>query len=389
MVHTACAVAMSACSSGEPSYGVVTQAATVGDYVYDTCSTSMVIALSRQVAEEVDCLMPGQLVPFEEIHGIVFNGGAILPYLDQEAVDDLYAAAIAGGRPLRVNSAFRSVVQQYLLRAWFEQGRCGITAAALPGQSNHESGRALDIDNWSEWIGDLADHGWDHTVPGDDVHFDHLSSPDIRGADVLAFQRLWNRNHPGDVIDEDGEYGPMTASKIASAPAEGFAIGATCVDAPAHAVDIVTITGPQTIAPGERATFTIEITNIGTATWSVDTAMITASGAPSAFHDAETWISPSEVIAIGHAIDPGHGAELVIEIVGPQVTEPTPMTERFAFRDGDEVFGTIPLDVVVDPADVVDPPPGEDTGGCASGGSGTGSGALVVLLALGMRRRRA
>ena len=30
-----------------------------------SCSTDTVLTLSRQIAEEVDCLMPGQLVKFE------------------------------------------------------------------------------------------------------------------------------------------------------------------------------------------------------------------------------------------------------------------------------------------------------------------------------------
>ena len=39
----------------------------------------------------------------------------------------------------------------------------------------------------------LADAGW------------HATAVDLRGQDVLAFQRLWNRNHPEDKIGEDGK----------------------------------------------------------------------------------------------------------------------------------------------------------------------------------------
>ena len=193
-----------------------------------SCSTGDVLELSRQIAEEVDCIMPGQLVRFEAINGIAFTGSAVLPYLGADARDDLYAAAAAGGMPLQINSGFRTVVQQYLLRRWFELGRCSSPAAAEPGQSNHESGRAIDVQNYGVWIAMLDQHGWKHTVPGDDVHFDHLASPDIRGADVLAFQRLWNRNAPDDPITEDGSYGAMTEARIKRAPAEGFGIGALC-----------------------------------------------------------------------------------------------------------------------------------------------------------------
>lgn len=193
------------------------------------CSTDTVLALSIQIADEVNCLMPGQLVTFEEGGGIVFAGSAVLPYLGEDAKADLLAAVAAKpGVDLEITSGFRTVVQQYLLRRWFELGRCGITAAAEPGRSNHETGRALDVSNFSTWIGTFADHGWDHTVPGDPVHFDHLASPDIRGADILAFQRLWNRNAPDDQIDEDGDFGPATAERVARAPAEGFGIGGNC-----------------------------------------------------------------------------------------------------------------------------------------------------------------
>ncbi len=199
-------------------------------FVGTSCSTGDVLALATQIADEVTCASPGALVAFEAGPAIEFTGSAVLPYLGEAARAALYeAAAEANGRTIRVTSAFRTVVQQYLLFRWFQQGRCGITAAADPGDSNHESGRALDVSNHSEWITTLGAHGWSHDVPGDPVHFDHLASADIRGADVLAFQRLWNRNTPAaDHIAEDGAYGPMTEAAILRAPAEGFGIGASC-----------------------------------------------------------------------------------------------------------------------------------------------------------------
>lgn len=192
------------------------------------CSTEVVLALSLQIADEVDCMMPGQFVRFEAGPVIQFTNAAVLPYLDIAARDDLYRAAAAGRTTMRINSAFRTVVQQHLLRTWFEQGRCGITAATPPGESNHETGRALDIGNHADWVETLAAHGWNHPIPEDPVHFEHPASPDVRGADVLAFQRLWNRNAADDVIDEDGSYGPATAARVKRAPAEGFGLGASC-----------------------------------------------------------------------------------------------------------------------------------------------------------------
>ena len=49
-----------------------------------------------------------------------------------------------------------------------------------------------------------------------------------KGLDVKAFQRLWNRNHPEDVISVDGAYGPQTEARMKLSPAAGFPKGAIC-----------------------------------------------------------------------------------------------------------------------------------------------------------------
>jgi hypothetical protein len=214
----------------EPALSETASELSLSSYERNACSTTVVLGLSKQIAEEVNCMMPGQLARFEQSANIRFSSSAVLPYIDPAAYQDLKAAA-AGGQVI-VNSGFRTVAQQYLLYRWYQLGRCGITAAARPGRSNHESGRALDISNYDQVSSRMAAHGWHQTVSGDIVHFDHISSPDIRGADVQAFQRLWNRNHPADKIAEDGDFGPMTASRLAQSPGEGFAKGAACGNPP-------------------------------------------------------------------------------------------------------------------------------------------------------------
>jgi len=191
-----------------------------------SCSTASVIGLSVQILQEIQCMAPGLLDTLEEGNGIEFAGSAVLPYVAADGKADLLAAVAEHGGTLRINSGFRSVVQQYLLYRWWQAGLCGIPAAATPGRSNHESARALDIGNYSDWKSTLEAHGWYEDVPGDPVHFDHTASGDIRGMDVHAFQRLWNRNHPDDRIDEDGVYGPQTGARLSMAPTDGFAIGA-------------------------------------------------------------------------------------------------------------------------------------------------------------------
>jgi MYXO-CTERM domain-containing protein len=164
--------------------------------------------------------------------GLVENIGGVMPFLSQAAIDALRATAAQTGVPILINSGFRTVAAQYLLFNWWQRGRCDLTLVAPPGESNHESGRALDIQNYGEVLGAMNANGWAHPYPGDDPwHFDHNGSPDIRGMDVHAFQRLWNRNHPEDPIDEDGIYGAQTDARLAVAPAEGFPNG-PCTDTP-------------------------------------------------------------------------------------------------------------------------------------------------------------
>src|SRR5690606_17874445 len=112
------------------------------------------------------------------------------------------------------------------------------------------SGRAIDLDNHAELSAFLPMYGWAQTVPGDPVHFDHGASPDLRGYDVLAFQRLWNRNHAEDPIAEDGAYGPQTEARLAAAPPDGFPI-AGCDDTADHGAELVAMEAPPSGAAGE------------------------------------------------------------------------------------------------------------------------------------------
>ena len=161
-------------------------------------------------------------------------------FLESPARDRLVAALDANpGKTMRVNSALRTVAQQYLLHRWAANGRCGISVAARPGRSNHETGLALDIDQASSWRSALESRGFDWAGSSDPVHYDYEgpNAVDHRGLDVRAFQRLWNRNNPSDVIGVDGDYGPQTESRMKKAPAAGFAIGAICAPANEPACD--------------------------------------------------------------------------------------------------------------------------------------------------------
>ncbi len=411
-LHTGVVIGALACTdpADELTYGEATSAVSVGTKVSSSCSTSSVRGLAVQIAREVDCMAPTSLVKFSPTSKITFTSSAVLPFLHGSAKSDL--TAVAQNHPLRVNSGYRTVVQQYLLYRWSRVGRCGISVAALPGKSNHESGRAVDLANWSTRVGAMASHRWSHDVPGDPVHFDHLSSPDNRGKDVRAFQRLWNRNHPGDKISVDGVYGPQTAARLKASPATGFAKGPQCTAAlvaegTVPELDVLAIEGPDLVAPNERVHYTATIANPTGADWPATAHLAIADGSASPLYDDATWASPSDLGEIGVIVPAQGSAELDLDISAPAVTEATPMALDLAIVDGALQLGTFQLALTVtpngdagmsgeigtgeeddggEPADedgVVD-----DQGGCSSTRGGSGLLALA-LLGLVIRRRRA
>ncbi|HTJ46904.1 MAG TPA: M15 family metallopeptidase [Kofleriaceae bacterium] len=390
--------------AGDEETGTSEELSTVGDYVNTGCSTAVVIGLSQQISDEVACMKPNALVKFSAGSGISFASSAVLPYLGPSARDDLKAVG-AGGGTMQVTSAFRTVAQQYLLYRWYQQGRCGITAAATPGRSNHETGRAVDVSNYSSYVSRMSAKGWAHDVAGDPVHFDHLSSADIRGTDVMAFQRLWNRNHPNDLIDEDGVYGPQTGARIAMAPSGGFAKGPTCGAPQTRAVSARIVSSPGALSPGASGVVTIELSNTGDVAWSAATVIETADQQPSALADTSHWMSTTQVASLGQSVAPGALIDVDVPVIAPPSDVATHVDEALTLDDGGTTFGVIALTVQVVPPgaspsdDTNNAEPEDDdggpviAGGCSAGGGGAGGGALLIGLALARaaraRRRRA
>ena len=347
-------------------------------------------------------MSPSSLVKLSASSRIKFASSAVLPYMHSKARADLIATSNAAS--LSLNSGYRTVAQQYLLYRWDQLGRCGIAIAATPGNSNHESGRAVDLGNWSSRVGVMGSHHWAHSVPGDPVHFDNTRSPDNRGQDVRAFQRLWNRNHPGDKIGVDGDYGPQTAARLKKSPATGFSKGAFC-KAAERGSDLLAVDGPDRIAPGARTKYVLTLANTDEVAWPATTRIIVAGGAVSDLYDAQTWMSPSELGTLDLPIAAGARGDLGLEIAAPMVDEETPMSTTFALVDANGTeLGVFDLAVTVTPNgddgtstdgnedEAEDMPADEDGvvggGGCNTGGGSTGVGFAFVLLALCVRRRR-
>ncbi len=376
----------------EPDYGMIDSEVSVGTYTTSSCSTSVVVGLSKQIAEEVACMSPGSLVKFNPTANLTFTSNAVLPYLNSAAKANLLK--VAQTRVVRINSGFRTVAQQYLLYRWFQLGRCGIPAAAVPGRSNHEGGRAVDLQNYSSLISAMGARGWSHNVPGDPVHFEHLSSPDIRGKDVVAFQRLHNRNNPNNKIAEDGAYGPATGAALRAAPATGFSKGPLCGQ-PVPGVDVVMIDGPDKVAPSTTTHYAITVRNTGDLAWPPGTKLIVADGTASELYSAATWTSPTEVGTLGVEVAKGAQHIIDLEIDVPAVTEETPMSTQFALASGGKMFGMINIAVTVTPngdegtsGDSPDENDPEMESGCSTGGGTSWTTSLIPALLMLRRRRR-
>ena len=121
---------------------------------------------------------------------------------------------------------------QYYSR-WYNENCDAGFDAAIPGRSNHQGGRAIDVRHWSYWWDILLDHGFEHPIPTDNPHFELRStaayraeSEELKRLSITAFQRLWNRNNPDDLVAEDGVYGAATKTRLGWSPVEGFPIGA-------------------------------------------------------------------------------------------------------------------------------------------------------------------
>lgn len=379
------------CGDLDEDYSQVESYATVASYTTSTCSTGSVIGLSKQIADEVGCVNPTGLVKFAAGGNLKLTSNSVMPYLAAAAKADLMD--VAATRAVQVNSAYRTVAQQYLLYRWFELGRCGITAAATPGRSNHESGRALDLQNYSQLISAMGAQGWSHDVPNDPVHFDHLASPDIRGRDVLAFQRLWNRNHPEDKIAEDGAYGPQTEARLRQSPAEGFSKGPGCIGT--RDLEVVAVNGPDRVAPEQRVHYAITVKNAGTLAWPASTELRLATATSSQLHD-DSWTSDTVIATLGAPIEAGKTGTIDFDVTTPMTDAELPIMEELVLDDGGTKFGDIQLALTVVPGMTEDESgdgseeSDDAAGGCNAGGSNGASVLALVALAgfVGRTRRR-
>jgi murein L,D-transpeptidase YcbB/YkuD len=170
--------------------------------------TGCVSGLSRQIIAQMNTLQTSILVNFESLPGLNITPAPHLNfYLQAGAKESLRAALRAGTSQqpnlrMTVNSAYRTVAQQHILYRIFQQAPRLIPQAAKPGSSNHENGLAIDVNNYNAWKPYLLANGWNW----------------------LAFQTLWNRFNPNDLMTVDGKFGAQTAAKMDRCPLGGFVL---------------------------------------------------------------------------------------------------------------------------------------------------------------------
>jgi hypothetical protein len=220
--------------------GEANSALTVDQAVKTSCTTMVVKGLAQQLVDEINCARPGTFRSLVGVEGVELDDDTF-PYVQTPLADALAKAAGAARTRIKINSALRTLPQQYLLFRW-QRRRCGIPIAASPGKSNHESGTAVDVANNAAMRPHLTKAGLcgSSSKPGapcfkwlgkrDRVHFDYVGGgdADIDGQSVLAFQRLWNRNNPKDLVPENGRFGAPTEQRLKKAPADGFREGPLC-----------------------------------------------------------------------------------------------------------------------------------------------------------------
>jgi N-acetylmuramoyl-L-alanine amidase len=191
----------------------------------DRCDTGLTHGLSLQLIEKLNRMVKTPILVPVNHRLIDSSSSACNAWLQPLAAAALIAAVERRGQTLKLNSCLRTTVQQHIIRRQYESGSCGITAAALPGRSNHERGAAIDIEDPEDWQPALESAGWVKLGSWDNMHFDFWNTRrDLAGLQISAFQILWNANNPNHQITVDGCYGETTASKIDLSPVDGWQV---------------------------------------------------------------------------------------------------------------------------------------------------------------------
>ncbi len=356
-----------------------------------TYPQALIDGLSTQLIEELRCMDDRWLEFYEPCQ----EPGCIWPHGPQpvaarpEVLRALEAAAAERNDFISITAAYRDVAMQYYSR-WYKENCNSDFAAAQPGGSNHQGGRAIDVRYYDYWWDTLLDHGFEHPYSNDRPHFELLEDEQfrdeslaLRSLSITAFQRLWNRNHPDDTIPEDGVYGPATKARLGASPVEGFAIGAC--------------------APGSDGEDTGVSEEVGPDAGDVDDFDASdASDAPDLSEDAVAdtpdvidAVAEVDVFDASTEVEPDSGETDVPDAPVDAVTdtdEASDITPDSAYFDAGGTDGAVVPGTTAHPLPRVSVVPQNDdaprVGGCSTAGGAFSLRFSVVLIALLARRRR-
>ncbi len=189
---------------------------------YKNCSTADLRELDLQLISQINEMAPGALVDFSHLDVKIMS--ACHPYVQAPGIPALEKAIKSRGETLIVNSAYRTIAQQFVLWNHCMNSRCNISAAAIPGKSNHNTALSIDVDDYDSWKPYLEKNNWMWLGAFDPMHFDFkgTSTRDIRSLSIKAFQILWNLNNPTRSIKDDGIWGNQTKNALLQTPVNGF-----------------------------------------------------------------------------------------------------------------------------------------------------------------------
>ncbi len=197
---------------------------TIAEVAAVRCDTppELVTGLSRQLVEAINCIRPGTLADIPLGGDIRMLREGRPAYVDSRGINALLDAASAGDRQMVVRWSYRDVALQHLF--WLQDDFRNCAVAAPAGLSNHQNGLAVDLNEYQYWMPQMQAVGWENNLPNDRVHFDYTGAEDIGlGAlSLLAFQHLWNRNHPNNALALTAELDGATYDALSDAPIEGF-----------------------------------------------------------------------------------------------------------------------------------------------------------------------
>jgi N-acetylmuramoyl-L-alanine amidase len=191
-----------------------------------SCPTKSVLGLDNQLIALFMEISPNLLSRIDDLN--VTLGESVHPFLQTAARAALKNAIAKRGKKMIINSAWRTLAGQCLLYQHGQAKRCGIGLVGYPGNSNHQSAAAIDIEDYQGWKPFLEEFGWRWLGKNDPVHFDYVSAVDIRRASILAFQKLWNMGNPkSNPLAEDGIMGDKTMKALSNSPCDGFYLDRT------------------------------------------------------------------------------------------------------------------------------------------------------------------